>query len=155
MTNVYAKERGICTLEIGLLCEPFRLSVKDWILELDNFVETSKVMGLYYINRFWTSVCSRIVLVYLQVCVTPILVSSEFNTCLWIYYHIITVISDIGKLQIVEVVCCQLTPLQSELYNHIIQSKNVGLLLVPIQLYIASCLVNDAINNDDLFVIIR
>ncbi|KAH9603101.1 hypothetical protein KSS87_010376, partial [Heliosperma pusillum] len=27
--------------------------------------------------------------------------------------------------KIVEVVCCKLTPLQSELYNHFIQSKNV------------------------------
>lgn len=28
-------------------------------------------------------------------------------------------------LQIVEVVCCKLTPLQSELYNHFVHSKNV------------------------------
>lgn len=37
LTNVYAKERGICTVETGLLFGPFRLSVKDWILELDRF----------------------------------------------------------------------------------------------------------------------
>lgn len=29
-------------------------------------------------------------------------------------------------LQIIEVVCCKLTPLQLDLYNHFIHSKNVG-----------------------------
>lgn len=30
------------------------------------------------------------------------------------------------SLQIIEVVCCKLTSLQSDLYNHFIHSKNVG-----------------------------
>lgn len=36
----------------------------------------------------------------------------------------------LDSLQIVEVVCCKLTPLQTELYCHFIQSKNVGLFLL-------------------------
>lgn len=32
----------------------------------------------------------------------------------------------LSYLQMVEVVCCKLTPLQSDLYNHFIHSKNVS-----------------------------
>ncbi|GMY06026.1 protein CHROMATIN REMODELING 25-like [Fagus crenata] len=40
-------------------------------------------------------------------------------------FNVKFVASDSSNLQIVEVVCCKLTPLQSELYNHFIHSKNV------------------------------
>lgn len=35
-------------------------------------------------------------------------------------------LENFSPVQIIEVVCCKLTPLQSELYNHFIDSKNVG-----------------------------
>lgn len=37
--------------------------------------------------------------------------------------------SDLSVLQIIEVVCCKLSPLQSDLYNHFIHSNNVNYLV--------------------------
>lgn len=77
------------------------------------------LMHCYQITCHRRSACLVCHLVIFFLCAFFFLFSEKISFC-FIRLHVLF------YLQMVEVVCCKLTPLQSDLYNHFIHSKNVS-----------------------------
>lgn len=123
--------KGICYIFI-LFCASWRLIWSWWFLYDIQFIlrRTNALLSNHLPPKVCLSVCSPCFWLKTKLYhALFILLKRIFLIISEEYFAYPALLKNIAIAQIVEVVCCKLTPLQTTLYNHFIHSKNVRTLL--------------------------